>query len=173
MTDFPTADVLHAVAARIAATGESPNDYDVLGIVGTILHDYQVPIAEVNDHDFLLLLTHYALEDQTELPCPEWCTRGSGHPFESSFDDGRQSRPHGMKLAGPAITGKVYLSLVQEEVRNQGDDSTADRLRPEVSFAVDASFQSGELRKIAAALLDAADELDGLGGGRSWTEDDL
>ncbi len=68
--------------------------------------------------------------------------------------------PHGGELPRPDIAGEVYLGLVQEDVRDEGDDSAAVQTGPEVSFAVDANFQADDLRKLAAALLDAADKLD-------------
>lgn len=171
-------DALSAVTARIERMGESAGDYDVIGILDVIGRDYGVTVADVNDLDFLRLLSLHRIEDRTDLPCPQWCTRGSGHPFESESHDGVQSRPHGTKLPIPVFLSRdpidVYLSLVQEDERRKGDDGTAVRLRPEVSFAVDASFQSDELRKLAATLLNAADELDKVTGDLDqWTEDQL
>jgi hypothetical protein len=175
MTNFPAANALDAVVARIEAYDVPANDYDVIEILDTILHDYGVQVDDVNEGDFLRLLTLNHRDDKTGLPCPEWCGRPAGHPFENEFDDGRQSRPHETKLPRPDIPGEVYLSLVQEDVRAKGDDSTAVRTVPEVSFAVDASFQSDELRKLAAALLNAADKLDDVNAGnsRQRTEDQL
>jgi hypothetical protein len=175
MTDFRTDDVLSAVVARIEAYGVPANDYDVIEILDTIVNDYGVRIEDVNEGDFLRLLVLNHREEKTELPCPEWCDRPAGHRFECEFDDGRQSRPHTMNLPRPDIPGGLYLSLCQEDVRAKGDDSTAVRTVPEVSFAVDASFQSDELRKVAAALLNAADKLDEVNASntRRWTEDEL
>jgi hypothetical protein len=175
MTPYSAPDVFAAVIARIEAYGVPANDYDVLEILGTILDDYGVQVEDVNEGDFLRLLTLNHREDKTELPCPEWCDRPAGHHFESEFDDGRQSRPHTMNLPRPDIPGSIYLSLCQEDVRAKGDDSTAVRTVPDVSFAVDASFQSDELRKVAAALLNAADKLDEVNASniRRWTEDEL
>lgn len=156
-----TAETLTAVLARIESMDFAVNEYDVLAILDTIMCEYGGDVAEVTDFDFLRLMTLNALEDGTDLPCPDWCARDAGHRFECSFDDGRQSRPHELRLPRPdEMTGEVYLSLVQEDVRDKGDDSTAVRTIPEVSFAVDASFQADELRKLAAALLNAADRLD-------------
>lgn len=75
--------------------------------------------------------------------------------------------------ANGALT--IYLALSQEDIRNRGDDATVVLGRTEVQFAVDPDDQTAaDLRRLAAELMNAADELDRVtGAGSDWTEDDL
>lgn len=169
-------ELFPAVVRRIESLGLDPSEYDVIGLMDDILAD-GVPLDEVNRHDFLFMLSHRERDEQTTLPCPDWCTRGPGHPFESESHDGIQSRPHAVPLPLPVLGGpdprEVYLSLSQEDERVKCDDSKSRQLPAAVSFAVDAEFQAAELRKLAGALLDAADKLDEVNGVQGWTEDRL
>ncbi len=165
-------DTVQAVIHRIEAMGEPARDYDVLGMVDSIIQSGGAA-HDVDELEFLRLLARHVLEDQTEAACPDWCTREHGHPFETNLDDGRQLRPHEAKLPKPDVGADVYLSLVREDEREKGDDSTCLPMDPVVSFAVDGSFGSRELRQLAAALLNAADRLDEVTGDDRWTEDKL
>ncbi len=169
-TDFLTA--VHNRVQSVKAGIDPDTSYDVIGIADGILSD-GVPLSEVDEQTFLRMMCRHVVEDQTEIPCPDWCSRGAGHPFESQFPDGRQSRPHERKLPRPDIAGEVYLSLLQQEDRQQGDDSTVVRHATVVSFAVDGDFRADELGALAAVLLNAVDELDKVtDGGDQWTTED-
>ncbi len=121
----PTYDLVEAVHNRVRAIkGDDDTSYDVLGIAEAIYRDGD-EVSALADIDFMTLMMRHAIPDKTDLPCPPWCRYEAGHPFESTLDDGRQTRPHGAELPRPDIAGDVYLDLVQEDVRADGDDSTA------------------------------------------------
>ncbi len=160
MTTLP--DTLAAVLARIEAGGHQAGDFDVIGIIdslierGTALHD-------VTDADFLKLLTRYAVEDQTDLPCPAWCQSEPGHVFESTDTlTGMQIRPHEVVLAS---RDDVYVAVVQEDHRQPGDDSTAVLGPPSIDVEIKSEYETGAaLRRLAGELLNAADRLDEVTG---------
>lgn len=164
------ADALSATVARIGYMGLVANEYDVLAVIESIVRD-GVDLAEINDQDFLYLLTRNAREDQTELPCPSWCQRDARHPFESHNPlTGRQSRPHSLVLA----SGEgVYVAVVQDDEREPGDDSTVVQVAPFVAVEIEGDLDAASLRRRAADLLNAADRLDGITGDVRWTEDAL
>lgn len=159
-----------ATINRIGSIGLVPHEYDVVAIVESIVRD-GVDLADINDQDFLYLLTHHVLEDKTELPCPSWCQRDAGHPFESHNPlTGRQSRPHSLVLA----SGEgVYVAVVQDDEREPGDDSTVVQGAPFVTVEIESDLDAASLRRRAADLLNAADRLDGITGDVRWTEDAL
>lgn len=160
------ADTLTATLARIGGMELVAHEYNVVAIVGSIVRD-GVDLAEVNDLDFLRLLSHNRLEDRTELPCPPWCQSGPEHPFESYNPlTHRQIRPHGMTLA----SGEgVHVAVTQDDEREQGDDGTVVHGAPFVAVEIEGDLDAAALRQRAADLLNAADTLDGITGGSSRT----
>ncbi len=161
MTTLP--DTFAAVLARIEAMGEDVNDYKIITITEKIVAD-GVAVADVNDLDFLHLLSHNYIEDQTALPCPPWCETEAGHPFESYNANDRQVRPHSAALFREP-TNAAYVDLVQEDTRDPGDDSTASQGPAFISVCFEGDYtDSGTVRRLAAALLNAADRLDEVTG---------
>ncbi len=123
MTTLP--DTFAAVLARIEAMGKDVNDYNVIEIIDTLL-GRGTEVDDVTDDDFLKLLTQYAREDQTDLPCPSWCQYRPGHRFESTHDlTGMQIRPHEAVLAS---RDDVYVAVVQEDHRQLGSGSAVECL---------------------------------------------
>lgn len=99
----------------------------------------------------------------TTLPCPPWCVLPAGHPFYSLTPEGFLWRSHeGRDLS----TDEVAISLVADETA-LSDRGPRNRLDgPTVWVGTDDSapgsskHDSAALRRIAAALLQAADDLD-------------
>ncbi len=115
MTTLP--DTFAAVLARIEASGHQAGDFDVIGIVDNLMK-HGTALDDVTDFDFLKLLTGYAIEDQTDLPCPSWCQYEQGHVFESTHTlTGMQIRPHEAVLAS---RDDVYVAVVQEDHGSPG-----------------------------------------------------
>ncbi len=158
MTTLP--DTWAAVLARIEAMGWNVNDYDVIGIIDTLL-GRGTDVDDVTDFEFLKLLTQYAREDQTDLPCPSWCQYEPGHRFEGTHDlTGVQIRPHGLVLAS---RDDVYVAVAQDHERQPGDDSTAVLGPVFVDVEIKGEYETGAaLRRLAGELLNAADKLDAL-----------
>ncbi len=163
MTTLP--DTFAAVLARIEAGGHQVGDFDVIGIIDSLI-ERGVALDDVTDFDFLKLLTRYAIEDQTDLPCPDWCQYEPGHVFESHNPlTGMQTRPHSLVLAS---RDGVYVAVVQDHERQPGDDSTAVLGPVFVDVQIEGEYENGAaLRRLAGELLNAADRLDALS-----TEDD-
>ncbi len=102
----PTYDLVEAVHDRVQAIkGDDDTSYDVLGITEAIYRD-GVAVTDVADIDFMTLMMRHAIQDRTALPCPPWCRYEAGHPFESMFDDGRQSRPTGESYPDPTLRAR-------------------------------------------------------------------
>ncbi len=158
MTTLP--DTFAAVLARIEAMGWNVNDYNVIAIIDTLL-GRGTDVDDVTDFEFLKLLTQYAREDQTALPCPSWCQDEPGHVFESTHAlTGMQIRPHEVVLAS---RDDVYVAVVQEDHRQPGDDSTAVLGPAFVDVEIKGEYETGAaLRRLAGELLNAADRLDAL-----------
>ncbi len=161
MTTLP--DTFAAVLARIEAMGSNVNDYNVIAIIDTLL-GRGTDVDDVTDFEFLKLLTQYAREDQTDLPCPSWCQYRPGHRFESTHTlTGMQIRPHDLVLAS---RDDVYVAVVQEHHRQPGDDSTAVLELPFIDVQIEGEYETGAaLRRLAGELLNAADKLDALTDG--------
>ncbi len=161
MTTLP--DTFAAVLARIEAMGWNVNDYDVFEIIDTLL-GRGTEVDDVTDFEFLKLLTQYAREDQTGLPCPAWCRYEAGHVFESTDAlTGMQVRPHEVVLAS---RDDVYVAVVQDHERQPGDDSTAVLGPVFVDVQIEGEYETGAaLRRLAGELLNAADKLDALTDG--------
>ncbi|MDP9461048.1 MAG: hypothetical protein M3Q22_12680 [Actinomycetota bacterium] len=158
MTTLP--DTFAAVLARIEASGHQAGDFDVIGIVDNLM-ERGTALDDVTDVEFLKLLTQYAREDQTALPCPSWCRYEAGHVFESTdaLTD-MQVRPHELRLAS---RDDVYVAVVQEDHRQPGDDSTAVLGPAFVDVQIEGEYETGAaLRRLAGELLNAADKLDAL-----------
>ncbi len=158
MTTLP--DTFAAVLARIEASGHQAGDFDVIGIVDNLM-ERGTALDDVTDVDFLRLLTRYAAEDQTDLPCPSWCQYEPGHVFESTHTlTGMQIRPHGLVLAS---RDGVYVAVVQDHERQPGDDSTAVLGPVFIDVQIEGEYETGAaLRRLAGELLNAADRLDAL-----------
>ncbi len=158
MTTLP--DTFAAVLARIEAMGWNVNHYNVIEITDTLL-ERDTEVDDVTDFEFLKLLTRYAREDQTGLPCPAWCHSEPGHVFESTDTlTGMQIRPHEVVLAS---RDDVYVAVVQEAHRQPGDDSTAVLGPAFVDVQIEGEYETGAaLRRLAGELLNAADKLDAL-----------
>ncbi len=115
-------DAFTAVLARIEAGGHQVGDFDVIGIIDSLM-ERGTALDDVTDFDFLKLLTQHAIEDQTDLPCPSWCQYEPGHVFESTHTlTGVQIRPHEAVLAS---RDDVYVGVVQK--RTTGSPGTTPR----------------------------------------------
>jgi hypothetical protein len=95
--------------------------------------------------------------------CPEWCTRATGHPYDSVDPvDSVSVRFH--DSAGELLLddegfeiGRVYVSREQ----TRAPDGTVTMQAPCVVLAVDEqTLEAGSARALARALTKAADDLD-------------
>ena len=159
---------MKALFDRIERLRLSDLGYDLSGLMDEIARDGE----PADDSAFLRLLMRHEMDIRTSLPCPIWCRLDRGHPFAGEFEDGRQYRHHSRQLDAP---DRLYLAISQEELRDGSDDSTAQRGPLVVDAAMDdGDLHSPDLRALAAAFLNAADELDKVTGGEQrWTEDQL
>lgn len=106
-----------------------------------------------------------ASQVRTTLPCPDWCVLPTGHGFHSLTHEGLLMRCH---EGADHSTAGVAIALITDETA-LSDNGPVDSLTvPTVYVCSDDTTlgrQDGpSLRRIAAALLDAADELDGITG---------
>jgi len=101
----------------------------------------------------------------TSLPCPEWCTLPDGHAFDDGLG-GELSREHTAAVAevelpwSDAYHGRAKVAVVAVE-NAYHPDGPVNRSAPVVYVQMSGGALSGsDARRIAAALLDAADVWD-------------
>lgn len=121
-------ELFESVIERIKSYGEDPADYNVLQLMDDVM-SRGGQVDQIDNGSWWLLLKNRTIEDETEVPCPEWCRYEHGHVFESETDDGLQVRYHALQLESP---DGVDLSIVQEETRPKGDDSAFTRGTPTI-----------------------------------------
>ena len=92
----------------------------------------------------------------TDAPCPTWCQEGHGHPYEPDGPDA-VIRGHSGTLRKDDALG-VDVGIYALEARDK--DGTVTAYTPTVHLLVSGHEDEqtpGTLRKIAAAILNAAD----------------
>ena len=155
---------LAALLTRIENLGEPTTDYDLASILGVLYVD-RTTVDQVSDADLYKLLLQYTVEDQTDIPCPDWCDHEHGHVFELSSGDGtEQSRHHSKRFLTATEddreVGEFYIAVKAEETRLKPVDATATVRDPYVWAQVDGDLTVEQCRRFAAALTLAADELE-------------
>jgi len=99
-------------------------------------------------------------EVATDAPCPVWCSQGHGHPYGP---DGRAgvTRLHSGYLGHSEELG-IEVQLIAAEWRDHCDGPVQQE-RPELRVLLlghEDERTPGDLRRIAAVLLNAADAAD-------------
>lgn len=123
---------------------------------------------------------HLESSVETNLPCPWWCERDRGHGWDcedvSACNKGRFHVLHsahaiigGVENGTPQTDEPREVSIdlsVYEHVRVTGDTAAVSTSRPVLTMSnIDRiEFDSLSARRLAAALVNAADRLDDITG---------
>lgn len=96
------------------------------------------------------------------VPCPAWCTDPEGHSYDQEDHDGAEIRTHAREFGDE----QVMVGVGQSFVYRDGGEKPLEA--PEVLIWIGGNCHEGRItdpdqaRRLAAALVDAADHLEAL-----------
>ena len=96
--------------------------------------------------------------ETTDLPCPSWCELHAGH--EMCYVIGGVDRHHSRTIGDQRL--EIQIACYEEAESVDGPVTSVERTMMVASGIEDRNLSSSEARRLAAALLNAADRLDRL-----------
>lgn len=134
--------------------------YRIDALVETYMNTYgPVPVVHVDPFELELAVRKHCVPIPTPAPCPQWCGLPPSHPYDALDVLDQPKRVHRIVL-DEQVFPEHYLVIEASEFAQH--DGTVELLPPDVVIQLSADLTAAEARMAAAALLNAADKLDGL-----------